>query len=180
MDGLRDNFRAFLLRLNRLTRNDQVVLSILAVVIGAVTAVGAIGFRELIHFLHRVLFGAGPDSLGATAAGLAWWQVLLVPTLGGLAIGLFVRYVLPGGRPLGVAQVIEATAYHGGRMPFLAGLGAAFTSAASIGVGGSGARFWLAGWQRRSPPRSTRRSPASSSRSKSSSATTRCGPLRPS
>lgn len=137
MDGLRDNFRAFLLRLNRLTRNDQVVLSILAVVIGAVTAVGAIGFRELIHFLHRVLFGAGPDSLGATAAGLAWWQVLLVPTLGGLAIGLFVRYVLPGGRPLGVAQVIEATAYHGGRMPFLAGLGAAFTSAASIGVGGS-------------------------------------------
>ena len=123
MDGLRDNFRAFLLRLNRLTRNDQVVLSILAVVIGAVTAVGAIGFRELIHFLHRVLFGAGPDSLGATAAGLAWWQVLLVPTLGGLAIGLFVRYVLPGGRPLGVAQVIEATAYHGGRMPFLAGLG---------------------------------------------------------
>ncbi len=137
MAGLQDSFRTSLVRLSRLTRNDQVVLSILAVVIGAVTAVGAIGFRELIHFFHRVFFGAGPDSLSAAAAGLHWWQVLLVPTLGGLAIGLFVRYVLPGRKPLGVAQVIEATAYHGGRMPFLAGLGAAFTSAASIGVGGS-------------------------------------------
>ena len=137
MAGLQDSFRTSLVRLSRLTRNDQVVLSILAVVIGAVTAVGAIGFRELIHLFHRVLFGAAPDSLSAAAAGLHWWQVLLVPTLGGLAIGLFVRYVLPGRKPLGVAQVIEATAYHGGRMPFLAGLGAAFTSAASIGVGGS-------------------------------------------
>ena len=137
MAGLQDSFRTPLVRLSRLTRNDQVVLSILAVVIGAVTAVGAIGFRELIHLFHRVLFGAAPDSLSAAAAGLHWWQVLLVPTLGGLAIGLFVRYVLPGRKPLGVAQVIEATAYHGGRMPFLAGLGAAFTSAASIGVGGS-------------------------------------------
>ncbi len=137
MAGLQDSFRTSLVRLSRLTRNDQVVLSILAVVIGAVTAVGAIGLRELIHLFHRVLFGAAPDSLSAAAAGLHWWQVLLVPTLGGLAIGLFVRYVLPGRKPLGVAQVIEATAYHGGRMPFLAGLGAAFTSAASIGVGGS-------------------------------------------
>ncbi|MCE2509944.1 MAG: chloride channel protein [Alphaproteobacteria bacterium] len=137
MAGPYDSFRTFFLRLTRLTRNDQVVLSILAVVIGAVTAVGAIGFRELIHFFHRLFFQAGPNSLGDVAAGLPWWQVLLVPTLGGLAIGLFVRYVLPGGRPLAVAQVIEAAAYHGGRMPFLAGLGAAFTSAASIGVGAS-------------------------------------------
>ncbi|MGB1547100.1 MAG: chloride channel protein [Alphaproteobacteria bacterium] len=137
MAGLYDSVRSFLLRLTRLTRNDHVVLSTLAVVIGAVTAVGAIGFRELIHFFHRILFQAGPDSLGNVAAGLPWWQVLLVPALGGLLIGLFVHFAMPGRRPLAVAHVIEAASYHGGRMPFWAGLGAAFTSAASIGVGAS-------------------------------------------
>ncbi len=48
-----------------------------------------------------------------------------------------ILYWMTGGEPLGVAQAIESVAYHGGRMPLLGGLGAAFTSAASIGVGAS-------------------------------------------
>jgi len=131
------SFRSFFARLGRLTRNDQILLSVLAVVIGAVTGVAAIGFRELIHLFQGLFFGADAGSLDQAIAALAWWQVLLVPALGGLLIGLFVRYWMPGGQPLGVAQVIESVAYHGGRMPLLSGLGAAFTSAASIGVGAS-------------------------------------------
>jgi len=40
--------------------------------------------------------GAGLAGLGgqltAAVASLPWWQVVLVPTLGGLVVGLLVRY----------------------------------------------------------------------------------------
>ena len=74
----------------------------------------------------------------ATLAGaLPWWQLLLVPSLGGLAVGLFVYYLMPEKRPLGVPQVIEASALHGGRMTLSSGIKAAVVSSASIGFGAS-------------------------------------------
>ena len=74
------------------------------------------------------------------AADIVWWQLLLAPTLGGLLIGLFLHFVMPGHSPLGVAQVIEAGALKDGRMPFGQGLAAAAVSAASLGVGASAGR----------------------------------------
>lgn len=130
-------FRSFFARLAGLTRSDQALLSVLAIAIGAVTGVAAIGFRELIDGFQTFFFGASEGGLGEAVAALAWWQVLLIPALGGLGIGLFFRYLMPGGKPQGVAQVIEAAAYHGGRMSLPGGLGAALASAASVGVGGS-------------------------------------------
>ena len=64
-------------------------------------------------------------------------MVLGVPTLGGLAIGLFVYYVMPDRRAYGVADVIEAGALHGGRMDTMTTVKAAALSLGSIGVGAS-------------------------------------------
>jgi len=58
--------------LRRLTRNVQVVLSLLAVGIG----------------LTAALAGALPA-----------WRLLLVPPLGGVVVGLFVHFFLPGTSP---------------------------------------------------------------------------------
>jgi CIC family chloride channel protein len=66
-----------------------------------------------------------------------WWRILAAPALGGLAVGLFIHFLMPGGRPQAVAQVMEAAALRGGRMDIKAGLGAALASAASIGCGAS-------------------------------------------
>ena len=66
---------------------------------------------------------------------IALWVALLL--LGGLLVGLFVYHFMPGRRPQGVPEVIEANALHGGRMSLSAGLKAAFVSAASIGAGAS-------------------------------------------
>ena len=63
--------------------------------------------------------------------------MLLAPVLGGLLIGLFIYFFLPGRRPRGVPDVIESAALHGGRMPLGEGLKAAVVNAASIGVGAS-------------------------------------------
>ncbi len=121
----------------RFGRNDQVVLSILSVVIGAAAGGAAIAFRDAIGGIQWLVYGFSSEKVASLAAELPWWQLLLVPAAGGLVIGFFIRRALPGGRPQGVAQVIEASALHDARMSLTSGIRAALASAASIGVGAS-------------------------------------------
>ncbi|NIA68668.1 chloride channel protein [Pelagibius litoralis] len=121
----------------RFGRNDQVVLSVLAVVIGAAAGGAAIAFRDAIAGIQWLVYGFGGEQVASEASGLAWWHLLLVPTLGGLAIGLFIRFALPDGKPQGVAHVMEASALRDGRMSLTVGIRAAVASAASIGFGAS-------------------------------------------
>ncbi|TNC93568.1 MAG: chloride channel protein, CIC family, partial [Stygiobacter sp.] len=125
------------MRLRRVLRNDQLFLALLAVLTGLAVGWAIIGFRELIGVIQWLGWGSASDRLYDTAAALPWWRVLLVPALGGLLVGLLARALLPGGRPQGVAQVMEAAALQGGRMNLRAGLAAALTSALSIGAGAS-------------------------------------------
>ncbi|MHA1108965.1 MAG: chloride channel protein, partial [Alphaproteobacteria bacterium] len=123
--------------LRRLVRSDQLLLLVLAVTIGVTAALGAIVFRLLIGVFQGLSFGTTGDVLYQHAATLPAWQILLVPTAGGLVIGLFVHFFMPGRRPQGVSDVIEAAALRSGRMGVRAGLGGALVSAASIGCGAS-------------------------------------------
>ena len=127
-------------QLGKLLRTEPFLLSVLAVALGVGAAYGSIAFRMAIALVQRTAYGSGSELLYSVAGGLAWWHVLLAPTLGGLIIGLAVHFVLPERRNRGVADVIEAGALHDGRMPFRAGLGAAAVAAASIGFGAPNAR----------------------------------------
>lgn len=126
-----------LLGLKRLIRNDQVVMSVAALAVGLAAAAGAVAFRESIDGLRWFFqeFGLETDATGATAVPA--WRLILAPVAGGLLIGLFTRYVMPGGVPQGVSHVIEASALRAGRMSLRQGLGAAVISATSIGCGAS-------------------------------------------
>ncbi|MDX1483542.1 MAG: chloride channel protein [Alphaproteobacteria bacterium] len=123
--------------IGRVVRHRQLVLFALGVAVGAIAAGGAIAFRDLIGLIQWGAFGFASENVYSLAAELPWWRILLVPTLGGLVIGLFIHFVMPGRQPQGVAHVMEATALRGGRMDIKAGLGTALASAASIGVGAS-------------------------------------------
>ncbi len=124
--------------LQQAIRSEQSILFIVALVIGVAVGYAVIGFRELIGLFQLVLHGSNSEARFASmVAELRPWQLLLVTTLGGLLIGLFVHYVMPGRRNHGVADVMEACVLRGGRMDVKAGLGAALASAASIGVGAS-------------------------------------------
>jgi len=137
MKSLRKIRRRLQVSLLRFGRNDQVVLSILAVVIGAAAGGAAIAFRDAIGGIQWLVYGFSGEQVATLAAQLPWWQLLVTPTLGGLLIGLFIRYLLPGGRPHSVSNVIEASALHDARMSLTVGIRAALASAASIGVGAS-------------------------------------------
>jgi CIC family chloride channel protein len=125
------------MRLRRFIRNDQLILSILAVFVGATAGGGVIAIREVIDFIQGISLGGTSENLVAIISFLPWWQILFTPAIGGLMVGLFIYYCIPGQKPLGVARVIEASALQGGRLSFRAGIGAAIASSLSIGVGGS-------------------------------------------
>ncbi len=86
---------------------------------------------------QELSFGIRSDTLYSHAATLPAWQIILAPTAGGLLIGLFVRYAMPGRRNRGVADVMESVALRSGRIGLREGLGAAAVSAASISAGAS-------------------------------------------
>ena len=121
----------------RVLKNDQLILLVLAVIVGAAAGYGAIGFRELYLSIQFVSFGTFSEILHRHVMALPSWQVVFVPAIGGLFIGLFVYFFMPGRRPQGVADVMEAAALRSGRMSVRGAVGAAVVSAASIGAGAS-------------------------------------------
>jgi len=124
-------------RISRLFSSGQLMLSVLAMGIGAVTGGGVIVFRETINIMQTTFFDGSEGSLFEKAALLPWWQIILVPTLGGAIVGIASKYLMPEGRPQGVADVIEASALRGGQMSGLVALKAALINATSIGFGAS-------------------------------------------
>ncbi len=134
---LRDQARR---RWRMIASDDQIILSVYAVFIGLAAGYGAIGFRWLLAVIQYGFYGFTSEKVFSLAALAPWWQVLLAPALGGLFIGLFLKYVMPGGQPEGVAQVVEAASLRGGRMDWKRGVGAALVNAASLGAGASAGR----------------------------------------
>ncbi|MDA1098333.1 MAG: chloride channel protein [Proteobacteria bacterium] len=124
----------------RLLRNDQALMAVVAAVVGVLVAYAAIAFRLSIGGVQWLSYGVFSERLIERVAELPIWQILLAPTAGGLLVGLFLHFVMPGGRALGVASVIEAMALRNGYMRLRDGLAAAFVSVISIGVGASTGR----------------------------------------
>jgi CIC family chloride channel protein len=130
-------------RLRQLLRNDHMVLSVLALLVGVIVGMAVVGFREAIDLFQGLFYGTdnpyGADSehLAPIAAALPGWRVVLATTLGGLVVGLLVYRYLPERRPQGVADVIEANALLGGRMSSRIGVTTALVNALSIGAGAS-------------------------------------------
>ena len=120
--------------------NDQVVLSILALVIGAAVGYGTIAFRYLLGLVQEFFYGFSSHQVATLAANLEWWHILLAPTAGGLLVGLFLHFVTPGGKAEGVAQVMEAGSLRGAKLTLGRGLAAAAVSVTSLGAGASAGR----------------------------------------
>lgn len=126
-----------LLHVRRIIRNDQLVLGVLALVVGLAVGYGVVAFREAIDFVQLLYYGSSDSHLATVARGLPWWHVVLAPVIGGLVVGLFYKLLMPGRRPLGIPEVIEAAAFKGGRMPVVPGLMAVAGAALSLGAGAS-------------------------------------------
>jgi CIC family chloride channel protein len=108
-----------------------------AVLAGVLGGGAAIAFREAVRLINALVYGFDVEQMASAAQGLAWWWPPLVLGLGGLAVGLYVHYVLPERRPQGVADVIEATALHGAGLNLRHGLTTGLGAALGLGFGAS-------------------------------------------
>lgn len=131
------SIESFKQSLKRFARNDQVILSSMALVVGVAGGLSAMAFRYAIDIVQQLIFGFGGEKVATLAAALPWWQILLAPAVGGLIVGILVYIGMPNSRPHGVADVIEASALRGGRLSLTIGFRAAVISALSIGCGAS-------------------------------------------
>ena len=132
-DRMMPNLREFL-------GERQPLVWIVALVIGIGAAYFAILFRSLIGMVQLPWLGTTSENVFTAAKQLPWWIILMAPTLGGLFVGLFLQYIQPGRRPRGVADVMEARALFGCRIPAQVGLGSALVAAVSLGSGASAGR----------------------------------------
>lgn len=127
-------------KLLALIRSEKIVMAGLAILLGVLGGGSAIACREGIGAVQMLFYGDWSERLASHARTLPWWHILTATTVGGLVVGGLVHWAMPGRRPQGVADVIEASALRGGRMGLRAGIVAAVISAVSLGAGASTGR----------------------------------------
>jgi CIC family chloride channel protein len=116
-----------------------VFLSVLALVVGAVTGLGAVAFRDLIGLIHNVLF-SGQLSVRYDAnlfTPPSPWGVfvILVPVLGALVVTFLVSTFAPEAKGHGVPEVMDAIYYNGGVIRPVVAVVKSLASAIAIGSG---------------------------------------------
>ena len=120
---------------------DSLLLAVLALLVGALAAYGALGFIVIIGWVQDIFYGFSHDNVYSTLSYLPWWRIVFAPALGGLLVGLIVWRCIPDKRNYGPADVMQAIHQNEGRMPLRTGLVSALASAVSIGVGASVGRY---------------------------------------
>src|ERR1700722_5718717 len=109
-------------------------LVILAVVIGFLSAVAAVGFHELILFVRDSLY---------LRAGEQWlyhqglYLLVVFPAVGGLAVGMISKYLFRTREGHGIVDVMESVVKSSGFEKPLTGLEKILTAGMTIGTGGS-------------------------------------------
>lgn len=129
------------LRVLRRRGPSQVQFWFIALLIGGIAGAAALGFRKGITWVQTTAYGTEDLlRLQSHAEGLPWYWILLVPVLGGLAVGLLLHHFTPDGRVRSVADVIEGAALRDGRVEIREGLASAAASLITLGSGGSTGR----------------------------------------
>ncbi|MEL6373901.1 MAG: chloride channel protein [Pseudomonadota bacterium] len=118
----------------------QLLVWTLALAIGVGVGYAAILFRMLIGLFQYPWLGTTTERVITAAANVPWIIILLAPVCGGLIVGYFLQFHVPGRRAHGVADVIEARALNDCKIPVTIGLWSAFLATLSLGFGASGGR----------------------------------------
>jgi CIC family chloride channel protein len=122
--------RAGLRRLPPLDPSREGLQLLLGAAVGLATGVVAWALITGVHLVAEAAF-ADPTPP---------WQVVAVPTLGGLAVGLLVRHVVPEVAGGGVVSTLEAVAIHRGRIRRRVAPGGVLATSVALGTGASGGR----------------------------------------
>ncbi len=127
-------------RLDRLDFATQLALWPIAVLIGIAVGYTVLGFRLSIEWLESTLYGAESWSVHSVAADLPWWQLILIPVVGGLIVGQILVRLAPTRRARGIDDVIQSAAINAGRVSKRQGLASGLAALVTLSTGGSTGR----------------------------------------
>lgn len=119
--------------IERIRTNEVVTGLVLSIIVGAVAGLGAVGFRWLIGEVQTLFFSNGANYLDFMGP----YFIILLPAVGGLIVGLLIRYAAREAKGHGVPEVMEAVALRGGRIRPRVSVVKALASSVCIGSGGS-------------------------------------------
>ncbi len=119
----------------------KVTFWFIALLVGIAAGFAALFFRKGINWLQATLYGTDDvQFLHSFLAGLPWYWVVLIPTIGGLLVGLILHRFTNDGRARTVGDVILGAAMHDGRVETRAGVASALASLITLSTGGSSGR----------------------------------------
>jgi CIC family chloride channel protein len=114
-----------------------VPISLLAIVIGVVSAYVALGLLRLIGFFTNIFFYQRVRfDLVSPAGHQLGWLVIFVPVIGGLIVGLMARYGSDKIRGHGIPEAIEAILLRGAKVEPKVAILKPVSAAIAIGSGG--------------------------------------------
>jgi chloride channel protein, CIC family len=114
----------------------MLVLAAMATVAGTGGAVSAWALLKLIAFATNLLWYGNPSFAPAVIAGRGMLQVLLIPVVGGLIVGLMARFGSDKIRGHGIPEAIETILFGESKLSLKVALLKPLSSAVSIGSGG--------------------------------------------
>ena len=107
--------RARLGTIRRMVRDHEWGLLILCALVGIAVGGVTTGLHALVTVFNQIGFSLGGGRYLSAAGHISSWQLILVPTLGGLGLGLASRW-LAKRRGSDIVDPVEANALYGGRL----------------------------------------------------------------
>ncbi|MDB5304638.1 MAG: putative ClC chloride channel [Phycisphaerales bacterium] len=120
--------------MSRLGLREHYILLPMAVIVGCVTAGAGVAFHMLINYIRDLLYRWHDEHF---LYGHGVWLLILLPALGGLAVGLISTYLIRAREGHGVVDVMESVIRNRGFTRPLSAIEKILTSAITIGSGGS-------------------------------------------
>ncbi|BCS86779.1 chloride channel protein [Pseudodesulfovibrio sediminis] len=108
----------------------------LAILIGVLAGYGAVLFKYILKYMQWVFYQHADDFL-TFADSVPLWMKIVMPTVGGVVVGLVVSNFASEAKGHGVPEVMQAIALRGGRIRKRVAAAKIFASAVTIGSGGS-------------------------------------------
>jgi len=111
---------------------EEYFLTLLALLIGGATGVGAYGFFAAMEWVKDLSYG----DAGGLFTG-QWYMLILLPAAGALAVGIITQSFAPEAKGHGVPEVMDAIYRQGGLVRARVAIAKAVASAFTLGTGGS-------------------------------------------
>ncbi|BDQ35381.1 chloride channel protein [Pseudodesulfovibrio portus] len=108
----------------------------LAILIGVLAGYGAVLFKYVLKLMQWAFYQNSADFI-QFADSVPLWMKFVVPTMGGLVVGIVVSNFASEAKGHGVPEVMQAIALRGGRIRKRVAAAKIFASAVTIGSGGS-------------------------------------------